>query len=207
VSFCLARGYHGTAASIPAPPAGPFNALTFPGVEVKGKSATLRAWVSCPGPAPPTLFARPSPPLCDTVRHGQQLLCGTVPPTPVRPAHRTLEKERQSPRREDTRPLNDSTGRRRDVRPGGAVISITIGIVRSSPPSRRRPGHCTTIPDAVEACSDRTPPRQPLCLVRSRVNGTLESSHGRPPNRGPLHHHPQSRYWKRTRHAMTPRWK
>jgi hypothetical protein len=107
----------GPRASIPAPPAGPFNALTFPGVEVKGKSATLRAWVSRPGPAPPTLFARPSPPLCDTVRHGQQLLCGTVPPTPVRPAHRTLEKERQSPRREDARPLNDRTGRRRDVRP------------------------------------------------------------------------------------------
>jgi hypothetical protein len=46
-----------------------------------------------------------SPPLCDTVRHGQQPPRGTVPPTHVRPAHRTLKKGRRNPRREDARLL------------------------------------------------------------------------------------------------------
>jgi hypothetical protein len=100
-NFCLTRGYHGPAASIPAPPAGAFNALTFIGVQVKGESAPLRAWESCPGTAPPTPAERPSPPLCDTMRHGQQQPRGTVPPTPVRPTRPTLEKGRRSPRRED----------------------------------------------------------------------------------------------------------
>jgi hypothetical protein len=108
-SFSLARGYHGPAASIPAPPAGAFNALTFAGVQVKGESALLRAWESRPGTAPPTLLARPSPPLCDTVWNGQQLPRGTVPPTLVRPAHRTLEKGWQSPRRKGARLLRDHT--------------------------------------------------------------------------------------------------
>jgi hypothetical protein len=79
-------------APIPAPPAGAFNALTPAGVQVKGKSTPLRAWESRPATAPPIPVARPSPPLCDAVRHGQQPPRGTVPTTPVRPAHRTLEK-------------------------------------------------------------------------------------------------------------------
>jgi hypothetical protein len=164
-----------------------------------------RAWESRPGTAPPTPPARPSPPLCDTVWHGQQQPRGTVPPTPVRPTRRTLEKGRQSPRREDVRLLHTLTGLRRDVRPVGAVTSVTIGPVRPSPPSRRHPGNCTTIPGAVEACSDRTPPRRPLCLVRPHVKGTLESSHGQPSNRRPLCRHPRSRSWTRTGRAMTPR--
>jgi hypothetical protein len=92
---------------------------------------------------------------------------GTVPPIPARPAHRTLEKGRQNPRREDARLLHARTGRRRDVRSVGAVTSIAIGPVRPSPPSRRHPSHFITIPDAVAACDDRTPPRQPLCLTAS----------------------------------------
>jgi hypothetical protein len=145
--------------------------------------------------------------MCDTVRHGQQPPRGTVPPIPVRPAHRTLEKGWQNPRREDTRLLHARTGRRRDVMSVGAVTSISIGPVRPSPPSRRHPGHFITIPDAVEACGDRTPPRQPLCLVRPHVNGTLESSRGRPSNGQPLRCHPRNCSWTRTRHAMTPRQK
>jgi hypothetical protein len=113
-----------------------------------------------------------SPPLCDTVRHGQQPPRGIVPPTPLRPAHCTLEKGRQNPRRKDARLLRARTGRRRDVRPVGAVTSVAISPVRPSPPPRRHPGHCITILDAVEACGDGTPPRQPLCLVRPHVNGT-----------------------------------
>jgi hypothetical protein len=95
-------------------------------------------------------------------------------------------------------------GQRRDAGPAEAVTSITIGPVRPSPPSRRHPGHCIAIPDAVEACGNRTPPRQPLCLVWPRVNGTLESSHGRLPNRKPLHRHPRSRSWTRTGRTTTP---
>jgi hypothetical protein len=78
----LARGHHGPAASICASPAGAFNALTSAGAQVKGESTPLRAWESCPGTAPPTPVARPSPPLCDAVRHGQHnpvALCHPLP--------------------------------------------------------------------------------------------------------------------------------
>jgi hypothetical protein len=101
--FRLARGYHGPTASIHVPSIGEFNALTFTGAQVKGESTPRRARESHPGTAPPTPPARPSPPLCDAVRHGQQQPRGTAPPTPVRLARRTLEKGRRSPRREDER--------------------------------------------------------------------------------------------------------
>jgi hypothetical protein len=91
-----------------------------------------------------------SPPLCDAVRHGQQPPRGTVPPTPVRPVHHTLEKGWQNPRRDDVQLLYARTGRRRDVRPVGAVTSVAIGPVRPSPSPRCHPGHCITIPDAME---------------------------------------------------------
>jgi hypothetical protein len=148
--------------------------------------------------------ARPSPSLCDAVRHGQQLPSGTVPPTPVQPAHRTLEKGRRNPQRDDARLLRTRTGQRRDVRPVGAVASVAISPVRPSPPPRRHPDHCITIPDDVEACGDRTSARPLLCLARPHVNGTLESSHGRPSNEQPLRHPPRSHSWIRTRHAVTP---
>jgi hypothetical protein len=90
-------------ASILAPPTGGFNALTFTGAWVKDESMPRRAWESRPGTAPPTPPTRPSPPLCDAVRHGQQQPRGIVPPTPVRSTRRTLEKGRQSPRREGER--------------------------------------------------------------------------------------------------------
>jgi hypothetical protein len=136
-----------------------------------------------------------SPPLCDTVRYGQQPPCGTVPPTLVRPTHHPLEKGRRNPRREDARLLLARTGRCRDVRIVGAVTSVAISPVRPSPPPRRHPGHCITIPDAVEACGDGTPPRWPLCLVRPccpcaaarrrplRQNQAPQSSTGTPSHR------------------------
>jgi hypothetical protein len=70
---------------------------------------------------------------------------------------------------------------------------------------QHHPDHCITIPDAVGVCGDRTPPHRLLCLVRPHVNGTPESSHGRPPNRQPLCRHPRSRSWTCTGRAMTAR--
>jgi hypothetical protein len=118
-SIRLARGHHRPAASILALPAGAFNALTFAGAQVKDESTPLRAWESCPGTAPPTPMARPSPPLCIAVRQGQQQPRGTVPPTPVRPTCCTLEEGRQSPQREDEQLLHARTRLRRDVKPVG----------------------------------------------------------------------------------------
>jgi hypothetical protein len=114
-------------------------------------------------------------------------------------------KGRRNPRREDARLLLTRTGRRRDVRPVGAVTSVAISPVRPSSPPRHHPDHCITIPDVVETCGDGTPPRQPLCLVRTHVSGTLESSRGRPSNEQPLRHPPRSRSWARTGRATTPR--
>jgi hypothetical protein len=152
-SECLSRSRGSRAsAPIPSPPTGAFNALTTVGVQVKGESTPLHAWESRPATAPPTPVARPSPPLCDVVRRGHQLPCGTVPPTPVR-QHRTLEKGRRNPRRDDAQLLCARTGRRRDVRPVGAVTSVAIGPVRPPPSPRHHPGHCITIPDAVLAGS------------------------------------------------------
>jgi hypothetical protein len=128
-SFHLARGDHRPAASIPAPPAGAFNALTSAGAQVKGESAPLRAWESCCSTAPPTPVARPSPPLCDAMQRGQQPPRGTMPPTPVRPVHRTVEKGRRNPRGDDAQLLRARTGRRCDVRMVGAVTFVAISPV------------------------------------------------------------------------------
>jgi hypothetical protein len=97
--FRLARGTHGPAASIPAPPIGAFNALTFAGAQVKDEFTLRRAWESRPGAVPPTSPVRPSPPLCDAVRHGRCQSHDIVPPTLVRLMHRALEREQWSPRR------------------------------------------------------------------------------------------------------------
>jgi hypothetical protein len=91
-----------------------------------------------------------SSPLCDAVRRGQPPPRGTVPPTPVQPAHRTLEKGQRNPGRDDAQLLCACTGRRRDVRPVGTVTSIAISPVRPPPLPQRHLGHCITIPDAVE---------------------------------------------------------
>jgi hypothetical protein len=69
---------------------------------------------------------------------------------------------------------------------------------------QHHPGHCITIPNAVGACGDGTPPNRLLCPVRPHDNSTLESAHGRPPNGRPLRHHPRSHSWTHTGRAMTP---
>jgi hypothetical protein len=139
-----------------------------------------------------------SPPLCDTVWRGQQPPRGTVPPIPVRPARRTLEKGRQNPRRGDAQLLCAHAGQRRDVRPVGAVTSVAIGPVRPSRPLHHRTRRCGT-------CGDRTPPRQPLCLLRPPVNGTLEPACGRRRDEHPLRRHPRSCSCTGTGCATTPR--
>jgi hypothetical protein len=80
-------------------PTGAFNALTFAGAQVKDEYTPRRTWESRPGAVPPTPPVRPSPPLCDAVRHGRCQSRDTVPPTLVRLMRRALERGRQNPRR------------------------------------------------------------------------------------------------------------
>jgi hypothetical protein len=169
--FRLARGPHGPATSIPAPPTRALNALTCAGAQVKDESTPRRAWESRLGTVPQTLPVRPFPPLCDVVRHGQRQSCGTVPPTPVRPTRRTLKRGRRSPRREDGRLRHAHTGLRRDVGLTGPVTSVAIGPVRPSPPSptpsralHHQPRHCggtgrqdAATPAAVRPAASRQP--------------------------------------------------
>jgi hypothetical protein len=132
------------------------------------------------------------PAIVRAVRHGQRQSRGTVPPTPVRPTRRTLERGRRSPRREDERRLHARTGLRRDVGLAGPVTSVAIGPVRPSPrsptPSRalhHHPQHCG-------GQGDKTPPRRLLCAPRPPVSRTLEPMYGQRPNGRPLQHHPRS---------------
>jgi hypothetical protein len=139
------------------------------------------------------------------VRHyaaGSATTLCTVPPTPIRPTCVTLEEGRRSPRREDERLLHARTGLRRDVRLVGAVTSVAIGPVRPSPPSRRHPGHCTNIPDAVGACGDRTPPRRRTASRQRRpqvlTRTAIEQATSTPPPLKPL------LYAHRKRHDAPP---
>jgi hypothetical protein len=120
--------------------------------------------------------------------------------TPVRSALRTLKKGQRNPRKDDAQLLCARTGRRHDVKPGGAVTSVAIGPVRPPRPLHHHARRCGT-------CGDRTPPRQPLCLVRPHVSGTLKSPRGQPSNEQPQRHPPRSRFWRRTGYAVTPRQK
>jgi hypothetical protein len=137
------------AASIPTPPTGEFNALTFVGAQVKDESMPRRAWELRPGTVPPTPPVSLSPPLCDAVRHGRRQSRETVPPTPIRLTRRALERGRRSPRRGNRRLLYAHTGLHRDVRIAGLVTSIAVYPVLCAlrspishtlePASRRRP--------------------------------------------------------------------
>jgi hypothetical protein len=137
--FRLARGPHGLAASAPAPPTGAFNVLTFAGAQVKDESTPRRAWESCPGAVPPTSPVRPSPPLCDAVRHGRCQSCDTVPPTLIRLTCRALERGRRNPQRGDGRLFHAFPGLRRDVRPARPVTSVAVNPVWPSLPSQHHP--------------------------------------------------------------------
>jgi hypothetical protein len=116
-----------------------------------------------------------------------------------------------SPRRGMAEPSNGGerffynyTGLHRDVRPTGTVFPVAVSPVRPSTPLQRHAGYCDNIPNAVEVHGDRTSPRPPLYLVRTPVNATLKPACGRQPGSQPLHHHPRSRSWRHTGHAVTP---
>jgi hypothetical protein len=142
-----------------------------------------------------------SPPLCDTVRHGQQPPRGTVPPTPVRPTHRTLERGQRNPRRDDTPLLCARTGRRHDVKPAGTVFSVAISPVRPSLPLQR---HFSTTPATAPPC---------LTLWKHAAKGHRHASHctlygpvsmapSNPHADSPLRHSPRNHSWRRTGRAM-----
>jgi hypothetical protein len=138
--------------------------------------------------------------------------CAAWSATPWHCATRSHTADAPHPRKRTTEPSK----RRRTITPRPCRDNtMTSGRRDWSPPSpsalcdhprrpQRHPGHCITIPDAVEACGDGTPPGQQLYPRTASRHGTLESSHGRPPNRRPLHRHPRSRSWTRTGCAMTP---
>jgi hypothetical protein len=145
VSFRLARGHHGPAASIPAPPTGGFNALTFAGAQ--GQRRLHAAPLACLGTMPRRCSANPpGEAIPATVR-----FCAVRPVSALRhyathsctvgvphPRKRTVE-----PSKGDERLFCARMGPCRDV---GRVPYITIIPVRPSPPLQRHPGHCSAIP-------------------------------------------------------------
>jgi hypothetical protein len=110
------------------------------------------------------------------VRQGQQQPRGTVLPTPVRlaptPSKKTAEPSKAK-RTTTPRPCKDNvvaSGRRDRSPPSPSAMC--------DHPRRpqRHPDHCITIPDAVEACGDGTPPRQllyPCTASRQRLPRVL----------------------------------
>jgi hypothetical protein len=102
----------------------------------------------------------------------------------------TLEGGRRSPRRGDGCMFRARPRPRRDV---GPVSSVAIGPMRPSPPSRRHPGHCSTIPDAVGARATRrrhacccTPYGPPSAAPRVSARATTERKTPTPPPSKPL---------------------
>jgi hypothetical protein len=144
--------------------------------------------------------ARPSPPLCDAVQRGQQPPRGTIPPTPVRPALRALKK--------DGGTLEGITHNYSAPERDGAVTSGQWE--RSPPPPSAlcgHPGHCTTMPDAVEHAA--TGHRH---ASHRALYGLLSTAPSNPHADGPRTSNlnatpPQSRSCTGTGHAVTPRQK
>jgi hypothetical protein len=132
--------------SIPAPPTGAFNVLTFAAAQVKDESTPRRAWESRLGTVPPT------PPACHCA-----MLCDMASNNPVALCHPLPYGRRAAPSKKDGGALEGKTddyatpaqGQHRDVGPAGPVTSIAISPVWPSPPSQHHPGHCITIPNTV----------------------------------------------------------
>jgi hypothetical protein len=84
-----------------------------------------------------------SPPLCHAVRRGRQPPCGTIPPLPY--------GRRSAPSKKDSGTLERMTHNYSVPARDGAMTSSQG---ERSPPSPSalcdHPGHCTTMPDAVE---------------------------------------------------------
>jgi hypothetical protein len=145
------------------------------------------------------VFYPSTPPLCDPVRRGQQPSRGIVPPTPIRPAHLTLEKGRRNPQRDDARLLCPRTGRRRDVRPVGAVTFVAVSPVRPSWPLHHHTRRCGSMRRRDTATPATVPctascQRHPRILTRTALERATSTP---PPSKPLLETH-------RTRHDAPP---
>jgi hypothetical protein len=137
------------------------------GARVKGESPPRRpsntAWESYPGAVPPTRPVWPSSALCGKAGVDSVTLCRPLPyGLHVAP----LERGRWNPRKRYGCIHRARAGQRRDIRPVARVSSITSGPVRPSPLLCHHPGHCSTIPDAVEGRDDETSSRTLMCILR-----------------------------------------
>jgi hypothetical protein len=157
------------------------------GAQLKGESPARwpsnTAWESYPDAIPPTRAVRPIPALCRSCAGRPVSFHDTVPPTPVPPPRRPLERGRWNPRKGYDHLPRTRLGRRRDVRTAKRVSSDTSGPVRPSPSLCRHPEHCSIIPSTVGTQIDGTLPRRPLCGLRSSVSRALEPAYGRRPNK------------------------
>jgi hypothetical protein len=107
-----------------------------------------------------------------------------MPPTPIRPPRRALERGRRSPRREDGRLVHARTGLRRDVRTAGPVTFVVIGPVRPSRALHHHLLHCggtrrqdAATPDDVRpAASHQTHPRANVRTTTEREVSTPSPS-------------------------------
>jgi hypothetical protein len=193
----LARGHHGPAVSIPAPPAGAFNTLTSAGARVKGESTPLRAWESCPGTALPTPW-QGHPRHCATP-------CGMVSNNLVVLCHPLPYGWRAAPSRKDGGVLEGKVNsyaapvreQRHDARSAGPVTSVAISRVRPSPPSptpsrplHRHPRRCRSVRQRDTATPATVPPYGLASTAPSsphiggrrtgnRYTATLEAAPGR----------------------------
>jgi hypothetical protein len=128
VRFRLARGSHGLAAPVPAPPTGAFNVLTHACAQVKDESAPRRS-SDTPGNHIPALFRRPSrwshPRHCTT-------LCGKAAVSSVTLCHPLSYGRRATPSKEDGGTLEKGTDVCSALAQDNAVTSDQWGV---SPPS------------------------------------------------------------------------
>jgi hypothetical protein len=100
--------------------------------------------------------------------------------------------------------FRDYTGPRRDVRPAGSVIPVTVNPM-PSPPLQHYAGHCDDIPKAVGEHGDKTSPRRPLCHIRAPHQWHPRIGPLRQPDDQPLRCHPRSRSCTSTGRTTTPR--
>jgi hypothetical protein len=145
-------------------------------------------------------------PPCAAIPGTVQELCGKAGvnsvtlcrPLPYHPHDAPLERGRRNPRKRYGHLPHARPGRRRDVGPVERISSITSGPVRPSLPLCHHPGHCSTIPSAVEAWDNETLPRPLLCILRPTVSCAVESTYGRQPNGKLPRYYSRSRSWTGT---------
>jgi hypothetical protein len=136
---------------------------------------------------------RPSPMLCGSCAVRSVSAHDTVPPSPVPPPRRPLERGWRNPRKGYDHLPRTRPGRCRDVRLAKRVPSVTFGPVRPSPSLCRHPGRCSIIPSTVGTQIDLKSSRRLLCGLRSSVSRALEPTYRWQPNKKLPCHYPRSR--------------